>query len=272
MRQIDRIDRLLAEHVEAGGGDPRLLVGAAEDCERQRRGGPLARAPPLEKPAAVEIGARNVTDEHVRIPCMDPLEAFCGRARALHVGTAVPERGGEHFAIVDLVFDDQDADAVEAWQRRRSRGDVASDDIVFSNALMQRQADREARALSLAGARSDDRSAVHLDDVTRDGETESEAALPVVVVVALEETLEDMRQQRRVNAAPRVDDLDHAGCAVASHADANPSAFAGELDRISEQVPDGLLQSRGVSEDVEALAGAIEREGNLLRLRGGSSH
>ena len=42
VRQIDRVDPLLAEDIETGGGDPRLLVRPAENRERERRRDPFA--------------------------------------------------------------------------------------------------------------------------------------------------------------------------------------------------------------------------------------
>src|SRR5688500_6545832 len=72
VRQVDRVDRLLAEDVEAGGDDSRLLAGAAENG--QREGGNrssravFALAQLREELAAVEIRERDVADDHVWQP------------------------------------------------------------------------------------------------------------------------------------------------------------------------------------------------------------
>src|ERR671926_319942 len=74
---------------------------------------------------------------------------------------------------------------------------------------MQRQADRESRAAPRACALSLDRAAVQLDQLTHDGETETETAVHARHArIGLAEAVEDVRQKLRCDAFAGVRDHD----------------------------------------------------------------
>src|SRR5262245_29662444 len=109
-----------------------------------------------------------------------------------------------------------------------------------------------ARALGL------DRSAMQLDQVFDERQSEAESAVPSGARrVGLSETVKDIRQEIRADAFARV-----------AHGDANVRVYAlqerfdaaslrGELDRVGEQVPDHLLQARRVAGNLANFAGEI---------------
>ncbi len=94
MREVDGVDRLLAEDVEAGGGDAGLFSGAPEDGQREGGegwGAGLACAQLFEERAAVDVRQRDVADQDVRLPLGEDAERVGGGAGALHLRAAVPQ-------------------------------------------------------------------------------------------------------------------------------------------------------------------------------------
>src|SRR4051794_11313502 len=99
----------------------------------------------------------------------------------------------DHLAIVDVVFHEKHANALELRQRDRAAGRVAPEDLGCAGGVVQRQANRERRALIRSVAMRVDRSAMHLDEVAGDRKAEAEAALTIGgLAFALAETIEDM--------------------------------------------------------------------------------
>ena len=118
----------------------------------------------------------------------------------------------------------------------------------------QRQIDGERRAVTKTRADGGDPSAVHLRQLLRDGQAETES--PVVSRhrgVLLSESIEDMRQELRRYSAARVayDDLDVRIDTL--QADLHFAAAIRELDGIVQQIPDDLQQSLTVAGDPDRL-------------------
>src|SRR5262249_41275312 len=111
---------------------------------------------------------------------------------------------------------------------------------------------------------------MHLDDVTRDGQAETQTAVfPRGRAVGLAETLEDVRQKLRLDADAGIADrdLDLAFDAPKPRFDA--PAFIRELDGVREQIPESLLQPAGVAEDRAARSVSRLAQGDAFRLGAG---
>ena len=93
------------------------------------------------------------------------------------------------------------------------------------------------------------RAAMQFDDVADDGEAESEAAAaPCGGRVGLAEAFEDVRQERRVDAAAGIADP-HLDRRIAPlDRDLHPPTLGRELDRVREQIGDDLLQALLIAE------------------------
>src|SRR5262249_2689693 len=99
-----------------------------------------------------------------------------------------------------------------------------------------------------------DAAAVHLDDVTHDGQAETQAAiLARVRAVSLAEPLEDVRQEERLDADASIADRDLDLVSGAPQPGFDAPAFVRELGGVREQVPDGLLQTAAVADHHAAL-------------------
>ena len=104
-----------------------------------------------------------------------------------------------------------------------------------------------------------------------DREAEAEAAVRARDGrVLLAERLEDVRQERRLDARAGVahDDLDVR--VLALHADVDPAALGRELHRVREQVPDDLLEPAGVAAEHARVGVEQDLEAHALRLGGGA--
>src|SRR4029079_5291981 len=128
------------------------------------------------------------------------------------------EHSAHELARIDLVVDDEDARTVELRHRRRAlRGvfEVRVASMGMRDAIglddRKRQAHDERRPMAFAGAFRTDRPAVQLDELLRDREPESEAAVRASRrAVALREAAENVRQEvgRYADAGVADRDLD----------------------------------------------------------------
>src|SRR5207244_4560224 len=80
------------------------------------------------------------------------------------------------------------------------------------------------------------------------GDRQAQTEPATLAAAALGETVEDVRQQRGVDALPAVahDDAD-AVLTRALDGDGDGALVRGELDRVGQEVPDHLLQAVGVT-------------------------
>ena len=95
--------------------------------------------------------------------------------------------------------------------------------------------------------RGGDRSPVQLHQMAHDGEAEAQASLPPRARgVGLAEAVEDVGEERRIDAGPAVlhRDLDVGLDLLQAHVDA--PLGRGELDRVREEVPHDLVEPAGV--------------------------
>src|SRR5215472_12013291 len=94
---------------------------------------------------------------------------------------------------------------------------------------------------------------MHLDDMTHDGQTKAQAAvLARGRAVRLTESVENVRQELRLNAHAGVIDRDLDLCPSSCQPPFDAPALVRKLDRVGEQIPDGLLQAVGIAEDQAA--------------------
>jgi hypothetical protein len=111
---------------------------------------------------------------------------------------------------------------------------------------------------------------VQFDELLHQGQAEAKAAVCACRrVVGLAEPLEHMGQELGDDAPSRVAHGNLDRLSDASRGDFHATTRRGELDGVREQVPDHLLQARGVAHDLafDRLEDACDRD--ALRLGGG---
>ena len=92
---------------------------------------------------------------------------------------------------------------------------------------------------------------MQLDQVAHDAEAEPEAAVrPRAGAVCLPEPLEDVRQELCADPLARIAHGELDVRLGAPEVDVDAPAFGRELDGIRQEVPDHLLEARGVARDV----------------------
>src|SRR6185503_13072711 len=114
----------------------------------------------------------------------------------------------------------------------------------------KRQAHREGGTMAETTAVRFDRSAMQLDQVSDDGEPQPEPTFGARARrIRLTKALEDVRQERRIDAATAVAhaDLRLRLRGLDPHLDA--AVLGREFDRVGKQVPDDLLQAASVARD-----------------------
>src|SRR5215468_6138699 len=91
---------------------------------------------------------------------------------------------------------------------------------------------------------------MHLDYITNDGQTEAQSAIPACRrAIRLPESIEDIRQELRINAHPSIADGNLDLAIDPAQRCLDPPSLVGELYCIPEQVPDHLLQAVGIAKD-----------------------
>ncbi len=141
------------------------------------------------------------------------------------------------------------------------------------------QPHRERRPAAEPLAVHADRAVVGIDDLLDDRQPQAQAAAVAVARgVALREPVEHVGQEIRRDALPRVADTNAQAGVVLRQRDHDATARRRELDRVAQQVPDHLLQARGVRANLAELASGIELELDPLLLErrlhriGGGTH
>src|SRR5262245_8870820 len=129
------------------------------------------------------------------------------------------------------------------------------------------QIDGECGPAPRALARRRDCAAVQFNQMFYERQPKTYPAVPPTAGrVGLSETIEDERQELRLDALTSVADRDPDMLGVALHLQLDPPAFGRELDRVREQVPHDLLQTRRVAENQFGQAAEIGDKRNALRL------
>src|SRR5499426_1674491 len=119
-----------------------------------------------------------------------------------------------------------------------------------------------ARALGL------DRSAMQLDQVFDERQSKAESAVPSGARrVGLSEAVKDIGQEIRADAFARVAHGDADVRVHALQARFDSTSLRSELDRVGEQVPNHLLQSRGVTCNLTDFGGEISLERDPFGVR-----
>jgi len=182
------------------------------------------------------------------------------RRRVVHDAHVVSETGQrltQRVGRVGVVVDDEDAPA--GLGGRAARGGRPRQ---REGALRhERQLDDEGAAPPRPLAARLDAPAVQLRDRPHDGEAESEPALGAVEVApALDEQLEDARQERRVDAAPVVLHLQPRRRAERRRAQPHMPAGGRVLDGVGEEVRDHLRQPLRIGVHDERALGQLHAE------------
>src|SRR5258705_12012543 len=164
------------------------------------------------------------------------------RARGLE---GLPHEG----ARVPIVIDRENPETVQSWQftaicRRPRRRVLAPVRCRFRMDDHQRKPYPKRRALILPSAYHWNRSAMKLDEVADDRETEADAAVRAGrAAVRLAKALEDVRQEIGRDADARIADDDFDVRVDALDADLHDPLFRCELHGGRNEVPHHLLQA-----------------------------
>jgi hypothetical protein len=139
-------------------------------------------------------------------------------------------------------------------------------------AIGSRQINREGGALSRPCTFGAYRTAVKFDQVSNDGETQTEpSVLSADRAVCLPEAFKDVREEGRIDAGPVVSDSDaQAPVRTVKEIDINGSACRGELDRVRQQIPDDLLKAFGIAFMDSGRCRQTRTKPDLLRVRRGA--
>ena len=199
---------------------PALIFGLA--VGRQRYGGHIIdavhahRADAPDEGIAVLAGHAEIADQHVGPEILQHLECFPRRSHGCGSRAALRQRHRHQFPRIRIVVHDQH---LHAAQGLRVRGQVVGRLLNGTDRQMHGEAGAEAAPIALRL----DAPAVQFDDVANDGEAETEPAVrPGDRAVALRKTVEDERQQFRLNALAGVADLDDRARADARDARVRP--------------------------------------------------
>ena len=168
---------------------------------------------------AVHPGHGEIADEHIerlRAPVIERLES---RARLRDRCACARQRLRRNLAAVGIVVDDENRVCRQGWAAR-----IASDRATAAHRRSEaRKRQREAAAVSAAGARRFQHASMQLADLLGDGETEAQAAvLPRRRLIGLAKALEDMRQKFGRNPDAGVGDDDGAMPVVSDQLDGRP--------------------------------------------------
>ena len=116
----------------------------------------------------------------------------------------------------------------------------------------ERQRDDERASLVQPGAFDAYLSAVQFDEMTYDGQAQTQAGLRTRrCVIGLTKALEYVGQEFGADAASRVRNAQHGTTLQATELQADASVVRREFDGIGEEVPDHLMQAGLVAEDTE---------------------
>src|SRR2546423_11562284 len=163
------------------------------------------------------------------------------------------EKQAQRFARVAVILGDQHAAGREAsfLVGRFDRGAVAR--------RTRRQVDAELASLIDARALGRNRPAVELGEPPYERQPDAEAAArPVERLLALDEEIEDPRQQVGVDALSVVAHAELRVLFVALDGELDLSALGRVLDRVLDEIRDDLLEADRVAVDEDGLAGEAE--------------
>ena len=99
----------------------------------------------------------------------------------------------------------------------------------------------------------------------RQPETET-AVLPGCAGLSLPERLEQIRDERRIDAISAVRDGEFGHILLSAQGHADFSAFGRELERVRQEVADDLFNAWSISPDLEILWAGIQPERDAARI------
>src|SRR5580765_8058631 len=252
---VDRLGKVLIESRGEGAAAVfRQSIAGDGDHERPRaaiQGG--ARAP--RQLVAVHARQADVDERDLRRSREERFEPGDAVARDAYPVPRELEQPAQRFGGVGVVFHDQDVAPGGGCRGHRLR-----------DRLRRRryggQAHGERGAFARPVARRARRAAVELGEPAHQGEADAEAAFsPVERLVALDEELEDARLQRLGHPDSGIADLEHGVMAGPADAYADRPAGWSELERVSDQVRDDLLDPRLVGVDPDRIEAALQAMG-----------
>ena len=164
---------------------------------------PVRLADDADQRVAVLARHPDVGDDDRRTPRRDPLPGLRPPMPPVHVRAGAAQHRLQQRARILLVVHDQDVDAVDAT----ARGSALAGCAARLAAEADRQDDRERRSLAAPLAVGADGPAVQLDEVPRDRQAQSEAAVDargraVSLAEAIEHEREELGRDARCRCPP----------------------------------------------------------------------
>src|SRR5262249_33958244 len=172
---------------------------------------------------------------------------FRGGTDSNYVRAVLRKHRLKQLARIILVINYQRAHATELTRTSDCRRRV----FIFPELRddgADRKRDYKSRALAFARAHCLNRSAMQLDQVFNERQSETKPAVPPGArCVSLSEAVKDIWQEIRANAFARVAHGDANVWVHAFQARFDAASLRCELYRVGKQVPDYLLQAEGVA-------------------------
>src|SRR5687768_16375975 len=120
--------------------------------------------------------------------------------------------------------------------------------------MQQRQTHSESRTFVRSFRVSLDRSAMKLDQLLHQCETDAESAMtPAVAAVGLAKHLKHVRQKSGIYSLPCIGDDQHRASILILQTDIDAPTVRRKLHRVIQQVPGDLLQPQTVAIDEQKL-------------------
>ncbi|MNV02306.1 hypothetical protein D3C71_925380 [compost metagenome] len=250
-----RRQRALAVVGPGQGGDRhrRQLAGLHADVLAQR----------AHQAVAVHAGHADIGQQHVdagMAALVQQRQRFAGRGRGSHFRALLLQQPAQVLQHFRLVLHRHQVQALERVRLDHLIADRATEYFAQRSAiglrLVARQAHGEGGTVAVALAAGRDRAAVQLHQLLGDGQAQPEAAVaPGGGAIGLAEAAEQVAQELRGDAIAAVGDADRPVPAIAAQGHRHGAFGRGEFDRIGEQVPQHLLQARGIAEHQRRVVG-----------------
>jgi hypothetical protein len=169
----------------------------------------------------------------------------------------------QHARGVDVVVDDEHAHPLR--QPRHRLGAPLAARLGRAGGARERHGERAPGAGPIA--RGGDRAAVELAQVARDRQADAEPALRAIDrALALDEHLEQLRQQLRRDPRPAVADLDDDRLAGIARRDVDRRVRTAVLRCVDQEVLEHLREPDRIGIDEQPLARHVDRQRLLLLL------
>ena len=269
--EIGRHDRLCDVPLKAGGKCLLPILGArvrGERHGRRRRNRRVwVRAKLAHERIAIFFRHRDIAHNDIGSNALNECEGARGAIGTLDRRTCAGEDLRKQFSFVRSVIDDEDTNTMQI------------DDLLIraircrpafgGNANRYLETERRSRANSRAGR--DDVPAVRLNNGAHQRESQSKSAMGARdAAVLLPKTIEDVRKERGIDAAPGVAHTDLRDAVLRAEAGLDAPPLRREFDGVRQQIPHGLLQPIRIAQEEDWTLFGEHVQVKALTLRAGT--